>query len=130
MGVQRDARRKPPPSVHTRGNAFRPAGRLVVIRLPPTIWLPARPPPQRVCPSLGMQVTGVGAEGQVGARGEAQARDEAGKGEGAPARLPVGPRMACSLPSTREPQIAMNTHREQGTLSYPLTSPGDDSLYS
>jgi len=52
-----------------------------------------------------MQVMGVGAEGQVGARWEAQERDEAGKGGEAPTRLPVVPRMACSLPSTFEPQI-------------------------
>lgn len=55
-----------------------------------------------------MQFMGVGAARQVAARWEAQARDDEGGGEEGPARLIV-PRMACSLPSTSEPQIS-NEH--------------------
>lgn len=91
-----------PPSLHTRGNAFRLTGRLLVIRLMQTLSLPVVLPPQSV---RYRQVMGVGTEGQVWAGvGGSQARDKAGKGEEALARLPVVPRMACYLPSTFESQ--------------------------
>lgn len=77
-----------------------------------------------------MQVTGVGAEGQVGAWWEAQARDEAGKGGGHQRGFLLYQEWLALSPQHLNHKYVINTHLEQSTFSYPLTNPGDDSLYS
>lgn len=120
-----------PPSLHVRGNAFQLTGRLMVIRLTQTLLLPVVLPPQSVRYRLGMPVMGVGTEGQVWTGG-AEPRQEIRQAKERRHQedfLLYQEWLAIS-PQHLNHKHVMNAHLEQSTPSYPLTNPGDDSLYS